>query len=373
MPDLSPVLGGVYTAYVPDDTQQMALGWVSVRFYRGSSETASPSLAGTVALVSGQKDYSYNDTAAVITDWFEYCLYDGASESQRSERVPIGPPRWTRKDIRQGVGSLLGTLKVVAIDTAGSSTTATINELIDPDASPHGYANRYARCVAGTGIGQTRRVRAGSTGYAVATGILTINRATSPAWVAADTLELWVADGDLDPSVEIDDAMQAVRSRLWWEDTWYFTTDVNVSEYAAPAMMRRDYIKRVERVTDSYPSRPHWEEIPWWDLNMNGAQPMLSIGSTIEGKAAFAAGEILRVVWNRFGDRMDSDTDSWDVPLEWAIAEVAEAYLQRRVRPHGGNEDTQDSQRSLSTIQEMRRNLRRTYMPSVAVGMIGPR
>lgn len=364
MPNLTAVIGGTATAYRPDDTTLIALGYTHLRFYWRASETGAPTLMTSVALVAGQKDYSYNNTAALATDWFFTAPYGAVpGEGPASESMPIGPPQSTRLDIRQAVGRMLRLLDVHVLSSVTSATVGVFNTLIDPDASPHSYANRFARCSAGTAIGQTRRLRSGSTGYAVATGTVTLARATSPAWVANDSIEFWKAKDGEDPSAIIDECMQLARRKLWWQDTFYFTADSDVTDYAMPAIMREEMLTAVEWAADTYPSRPHWCPVPYWDFTLDGGGPVLSVASSVTGRSTFTQGTVFRVIWNRYGDRMDSDTDYWEVPLEWATAEVALRTLLRLGTPSGGQEDVQQEKIAVLALQEDLQTLRRTLMP----------
>ncbi len=374
MPSPQQAIGWTYSVYEPDVDRLIALGYTHIRVYSSATEDGSYALYESLALVSGTLDYSSNNPSGLATDWGRHTWYGVTpGESGASEPMPMGPPRSTRLAIRQGVGARLKAVNVYSLASVTSASIAVISELIDPDASPHGIANRFARIVSGTGIGQTRRVRSGSTGYTVASGTVTINRATSPAWVATDSVELWLPDGDQDPSVAIDDAMQRARTKLWWESTFYLTTDDSVSEYYVADTIRDERIKRVEYAADTYPSRPDWCLVGYYDCVMDGGNPLLTVKQSGLGNSLYSGGTVIRVVHNRFGDRMDSDTDYWEVPLEWAIAETAFEYLMTRLSPGGGREDVSDAKTTLLTLREEIDNFRRDYMPSVATRMRTPR
>lgn len=375
MPDLTPVIGGVLTAWVPDVDDQMDLGYTAVRFYVASSENGSYTLVNSASLVAGTKDYSYNLTTASATDWFYWALYGATpGEGPASEPVPIGPPRSTRLDIREAVGARLRMVDVFTLTSVVGGNAAVINDIIDPDASPHRLGNRFSRVVAGTALGQTRRVRSGTTGYDTVNGQITVNRAYSPAWLAADTVELWVADGDSDPSVLIDDAMQRARTKVWWEDTFFFTADPTVSEYVMPSLVREDRVKRVQYAADTYPSRPDWRDVGWWDVTMDGGVPLMTVLTHGLGRGFYAEGTVFRVTYNRPGDRMDDDQDYWECPsLEWAVAETAYEYLKTKIRPRGGKEDTDDAKLALAGMREEVLNHRATWMPSTATRQVAAR
>lgn len=367
MPSPTAAIGATLTGYVPDVDDQIALGYTDIRFYTAASESGSYSLADTIALVSGTLDYSTNVTAAMATDWFYFVPYGSVpGEGVASEPMPVGPPQCTRLQVRQAVGKRLRLLYTGALASVSSSTVGIITDLIDPDASAHKYGNRIARVYSGTAIGQTRRVRSGSTGYAVVTGQLTINRATSPAWLAGDGVELWKPQFDDDPSLIIDDAMNTARLRMWWEDTFYFTTDDNVSEYYGPATLREEYVKAVEYANDSYPASPDWRSVGWYRIVQDGGQPLISALGRGRGWSMFSAGSVVRIIYNRFGDRMDTDTDYWNVPLEWAAAEVALDTVEAFRAPQGSREGLDDYASVYATLQREVMDMRAAWMPSPA-------
>ena len=370
------VIGGVANVFVPDVDDVLGLGYTGIRIYWATSETATASLATTLALVSGTLDYSYNKTDALATDWFEWCLYGAVpGEGPRSERVPIGPPQTTRLLVRQGVGRRLRIMDgPYAIATPTDADTCVITEMIDPDASAWRFANRFARCSAGTASGQTRRVRnVANSGYVPATGTLNVNRATSPAWVAGDSLEIWRPKADEDPSVLIDEAMNRAASALWWEETFYLTADAEISEYYMPATMLPGSIIRVEWATDTYPTRPGWEEVSFWDLTVEGGMPLLHLRRSTVWNSYLAAGDVVRVRFARHGDAMDSDSDYWGVPLPWAVAETALAFLDAIATPSGAQEQIVDAAKAKGALGADVARYRSMYMPRGKVQIQVPR
>ena len=373
MPSATAAIGGTATAYVPDDTQQIALGYTHVRFYWGTSEAGSYSLVDSEALVAGQNDYSYNKTDANRTDWFYWALYGATpGEGPASEPMPIGPPTCSRKQIRQGVGRRLRLVDIVTVASAADATSFVASELIDPDASAYRFANRFARPSSGTYAGNTRRVRSYSTtgannGYAPATGTIIVGRSFGGTLSAGNEIELWKPKGDDDPSVLIDEAMNRSRRKVWWEDSFYLTADASVSEYWLPAAMLPGSIKAVDWASDSYPDRPAWQSVGYWETTQEFNQSKLTLlQGSFTGRATYDANKVVRIVYNRFADRMDSESDYWDVPLEWAIAETCLEYLREHRIPGGGKEDTADATVSIATVAEEVAEFRRAYMPSVA-------
>jgi len=376
MPGPTAVIGGTATVYVPDDTTQIALGYTEIRIYWAASETASASLATTLTLVSGTFDYTYNKTDALATDWFYWALYGATpGEGPASERVPIGPTRSTRLAIRQGVGQLLRLMDgPYALATAATASLCTISALIDPDASAHRLTNRFVRCSGGTAIGQTRRTRtAANSGYIPATGTLTLGRATSPAWVAADSVEIWRAKGDEDLSVLIDQAMNTTAPSIYIEDSFYLTIDDSVSEYYLPQGIGELNTLGVDWVRDSYPSKPDWRPVGFFDFATDGGSTILTVKRAAIGPSYYSQGDIIRVRYASNPDNMDSDTDYWAIPLEWAVAEVAMTFLDTIATPSGGLEQIVDAERAKAALRRNLDTYRGRWMPRVQMKVIMPR
>lgn len=365
MPDLAPVIGGYASAYIPNVDALIGLGWTSVRFYWATTETATPTLVSTQTLVAGTKDYSYNHTTANVTDWFEWCLYDGANESDRSERVAIAAIRVNRKQIRQGVGRRTGFMRhpSLTLTSASAATTYVFSALIDADASAYNWCNWLLRAVTGA-TQETKRVRnKAATGYAPSTGTL-ITNAFSTQLVAGVECELWRPRGEIDTSLLVEEAMQVARHRMRWEEAWYFTQESNVSSYVLPQTILGGAIRRVEYAADTYPSRPLWTPVGYWNVATVSGQPELEILANAFENELYTAGTVFRVAYNRIGDRMDNDSDYWAIPgedgLEWAIAEVADQFLRSMGVPNG-QEDFADVARTRVALAEELATLRRNH------------
>jgi len=376
MPSPTQAIGGVYSAYIPDDAQAITLGYTHVRVYWGATEAGSYSLVTSIALVSGQLDYTYNNTLALATDWAYHALYGATpGESPASEPTPIGPTRSTRLAIRQGVGQLLRLMDgPYALATAATASLCTISALIDPDASAHRLTNRFVRCSGGTAIGQTRRTRtAANSGYIPATGTLTLGRATSPAWVAADSVEIWRAKGDEDLSVLIDQAMNTTAPSIYIEDSFYLTIDDSVSEYYLPQGIGELNTLGVDWVRDSYPSKPDWRPVGFFDFATDGGSTILTVKRAAIGPSYYSQGDIIRVRYASNPDNMDSDTDYWAIPLEWAVAEVAMTFLDTIATPSGGLEQIVDAERAKAALRRNLDTYRGRWMPRVQMKVIMPR
>ena len=369
MPTPAVAIGPIYDIYVPQADELIDLGYTGIRVYWATSETASASLVTTLTLVAGTFDYSYNKTDGAETDWAEHCWYGATpGEGARSERVPVGRSRVTRKDVRQGVGRRLRIMDgPYTIATVTDADTIIVTELIDPDASAYKRANRFIRVVTGTGIGQTRRSRSGDStpaGYVPSTGTLNVNRATSPAWLAGDTFECWRPKDDEDPSVLIDEAMQRVADRICVADSFLFTIDSNVTEYYLPAGINELNIQSVEWASDTYPAKPQWEEVGWWRAYQENGQTVLSVLRASLGRQFYSQDDIIRVNYAHYPDRMDSDSDYWSgIPLQWAIAETALEFLETLGTPSGGEEQVQDAQRAKGGLQREINAFRQRFMP----------
>lgn len=365
-----PIIGGSATAYVPNVAAQIALGYTGVRFYWSTSETGTFSLVDTATLVAGTYEYSYNKTDALATDWYQFALYGATpGEGPLSEPMPIGPPRVTRKDVRRGVGRRLRLLTLATVLASPSPTTTTFasTNLIDTDASEYRFANWFAR-----GASATRRVRdKTNAGYTPSTGVVKVN-AFSGAPDTGDEIELWRPKGDEDPSELIDEAMNRARFNLLWEDTFYFTTEANVTSYWMPATMRENAIKRVDYAADTYPERPRWSPVGGFWTNEEQGGLLLDIAMSGFGRDPYPGGTVIRVIYNRSGDKMDDDTDYWEVRLEWAVAESAMALLNT-MGPSGGMEQTIDVNRVKADLAAEIGAFRQTWAPSAMIRQELPR
>lgn len=364
MPSVAAVIGGTAHAYVPDDTAQIALGYTDIRFYWATSETSAVTLVSTQALVGGQRDYTYNKTDAVATDWFEWCLYnsDDDDESPRSERVAIGPTLSTRKDIRQAAGKRLRMMRLLTRTGSTSTTAHTFTDLVDADASPYLYCNQYLRAVSGN-TQEVRRIRSkANTGYAPATGVITTN-AFSSGLATGTECELWRPKGDEDSSVIMDESMNMARQSVWWDELFYLTTDADTTEYYMPSTMMPAAVKSVEWSRGTYPDNPDWQPVPFYELTYVGGNLMMTIKWSVLGALEFYTGTIIRIKYARQGDILNNDTDYWQVPLEWASAEAALAFLNRLGTPSGGAEVVQDAEAAKRSLLIELQTLRNTHMP----------
>ena len=369
-----PVLGGVATAFIPDNDTKMGLGYTGVRFYWSGTEAGPYSLAHTSTLVAGTLSYSYNKTDALVGDWFYWAPYGAVvGEGAASEPMPIGPSRATRKQIRQGVGLRLQLVDIVTVTSAASATDFTSNDLIDPDASNWKHANKWARVSSGAYAGAIRRVRAYSAtdaaanGWAKATGKVIVGRTFGGTLSAADEVEMWLPRADEDPSVLIDQAMNRARNHMWAEQTYYLTTTAQVTDYFLPNDCREERITAVDFAADTYPDRPGWRPVPWWEVVMDNGAPRMTILATADAGSnrAYADSYIIRIKYNSFPDRMDSESDSWDFDLEWAVAETAMEYLRTQRGPLGNQGDVGDAELTFKDLQQESMDHRITWMPRI--------
>lgn len=374
MPSIEQVIGGKYTAYIPDDDQAIALGYTHVRIYWGSTEEGPYALATSIALVSGQGDYTYNNTAALATDWAYHTLYGATpGESPASEPVPIGPPRSTRKLIRQGVGRKLRRMELFNIASAASATAFTITEAIDPDASSARYSNWAARLASGSLAGEVRRIRnVTNNGYVPATGVFTLGRGFSGTPATGDDVELWRPHGDEDTSALVDEAINNARFNILWAVPYVITIDADVTEYQMPDGCSEHTIQTVEYAVnrDGYPDKPQWTRLQSWDIN--GRVLSVFRNSRTFYPALFSAGDLVRVNYVAFGDLLESDADYWECNLQWAVAESALAFLDLLGKPEAKEEAIQH-ERIRSNILREAMMLRTAHMPQTRLKVLDPR
>lgn len=372
MPAQTPVIGTRYDVYVPDLEDLMTLGYTHIRVFQEATEDVAVGAADTaIALVAGTKDYSYNNTSGLETDWGEHCFYSVAlGEGPHSTRVPLGRPRATRKLIRQGVGRRLSLMDTVAIASA-TTTTFIASSLIDPDVSASRFANRIARLADGALAGDIRRVRnVANTGYNVVTGEIKVNRAFGGTPAAAVQVELWKPHGDEDTSSLVDEAMNEARRWVWIEESIILSIDDQVTEYTLPDGCNEKTIAKVEWVGDTFPSRTNWIELDSYEVTGNTLSVYRESGAY--GNVHFTGGDLVRVTWATMGDRMQDDADYWSASLEWCIAETALAYFDRIGKPDGQQEAIAHERAKSGVLREAN-DWRNVHMPPMRVKVYGPR
>lgn len=356
-------LGATYYIYVPNPDQLIALGYTHLRVYWASSEggTFSHVNGTSTPLVAATYSYSYNNPSGIPTDFAQHCYYGATpGESAKSEPVAVSIARSTRSAIRQGVGMRTRQMyALVDLTSVTDGDTVVADELVDVDGQAEQFANWWAR--SGT---QSRRVRSGANGYVPSTGTLNFRRAFNPSLSASDFIELWRPRGFEDPTALVDDAMQRARSSLWFEETWYFATTTNQTEYYLPAgvIANEGQVQSVEWNAGTYPDRPVWRPA-WASVSFVNGTPMLSARPS--GANSWSTGTLLRVRVNRFGDRMDSESDYWPVPLEWAIAETAREFVKVFGAATGSQEDMRDWRAMLKDLQQECAEYRAMYYPAV--------
>ena len=366
---MTAVLGWEVTAPVPDVDDVIALGYTEVRFYYASSEAGSYSQGTPATLVSGTLSYSYNRTTGLLTDWWQWCYYGATpGESTRTDPQPVTVGGLTtRKAIRQAVGVALHLCDVFTLASVTDADTAVISETIDADAQAAKYARRFVRVSGGTAIGQTRRINAASNaaaGYVPASGTFNINRATSPAWVAGDEVELWVARGDADLSAMIDTAMQYARRNIWIDDEYILVTEDSQSEFPMPQGMSEDHAGAPEVCWGTYPDDPDWQQVGWHRPYTQGGQTWMTIRPAAVGINSYGADRIIRIPYSHQVDEMDSDTDTWPIDLRWAVAEVGVEFLRMLFGPGGGAEDVADIGRAYGVWKEQAATYRAMFNPA---------
>lgn len=374
MPSPTLAIGNTLTAYLPLDDEWIGLGFTVVRWYVSLTEGGAYSEVGNpgTTLVAGQKDYQYNHTAGNVTDWFYYQVYGAVpGAGPQSDPMPVGPPRITRKQIRQDVGHALDILEIVTVASAAAATEFIANDLINADSSPHKFASHYVRPSSGAQVGNVRQARKYSatpanSGYDPVLGRVIVGRPWAAPLVLADEVEMWAPFRDRDPSTRIENAMQTARRYLWWEETYYLTTDDSVTDYFMPASLFNEaQVKAVEFAADTYPTRPNWRPVGWWQMVNDGNQGLMTILWDSLGNLGFNGGKVIRIIYNRIGDRMDAETDFWSVPLEWATIETQNQYLQGLLTLGLAGDAGAGVRGALAAIQDNIQSYRRIYMPSV--------
>lgn len=367
MPDFNADIGATVHVYVPDDDVAIANLYTGIRIYWATSQTASASLATTLTLVEEQRDYNYNKTDALESDWWEWALYGATpGEGPRSERMPVGPPRATRKDIRQIAGQRLRVCRVldVAASPTPSATAFAASVLIDADASTYLHCNKIVRFASGSLATEVKRVRdKGATGYTPASGLLTCNT-FSGAPTAGDDFELWTPNGSDDTSELMDRAINDAAGFMWWPETFFFATDDAVEEYFMPFLMRRDFVRSVEFVTGSYPDEPGWQPVARPVFRYQSGRLVLNLHDSGPGINQFTAGTIVKVEYDRPGQDLNSDTDAWYVNRRWAAAEAAMCFLDLLGTPRGGLENVVDAERAKGSLQRDLEMFRSQYFPA---------
>lgn len=362
-------IGATLEISVPDVDARIAAGYTVIRIYFASSEDGSYTLEGTtLTLVAGTYSYSYNKTSAAATDWWQYAFYGVAvGESPRSEPMPVSDIQSTKSAIRQGVGRRLRLMEgPFNPSSVTDGDTLAIAELVDLDGDTLKYCNWFAR--AGT---QSRQVRASPNGYTPGTGKLEFRRAFSPTLDTGANVELWLARANEDPSTIVDDAMQRARKEIWWEETYYLVSATSQSEYALPrTIITPSQVKRVEIAMGNYPNEPAWAKAPA-NVYMDGGAAFVSLSPGVYG--GVTSNQVVRVVVNRFADRMDSELDYWNVPLEWAVAEVALQALRVLTVTTGKVEDIRDWRIQQSDLAKECEEFRAVYRPMVEIVLEPPR
>lgn len=361
-------IGAIYNVYIPNVDALITLGYTHVRIYWATSENGSYSLSTSVALVTGTYGYEYNNTAGAAGDWAKHAYYGAVpGETVTSEPVPVAPGQSTRALIRQGAGRRVRLMEPLhTITTVTDTDTIVVSSLIDADGRAETLSNRFGR--SGT---QSRRIRnAAGSGYVPSTGTLNFRRAFSPTLAEGDTLEIWKSRADEDPSVMMDEAMQRARKFIWWEETLYLTATAEQTEYYLPGIIvNKRQVKRVEWALDNFPARPVWQPASK-DVTFDGGIALLSVSKS--AGITFDAGTTIRVLINRFGDRMDSESDYWLAPLEWCIAETAREFLEVAGAPTGSKEDVTDFNKTLRDVQAECFDYRAVYLPEIELSMEAP-
>lgn len=377
MSDLTPRIGWMVRYDAPDVASLMDLGYTHIRVYSAASEAGSYSLHESLELVAGTFHYTSNDPDGLATDWVRFAYYGAVpGESDLSEAVPVGPPVSTRKLIRQMAGERLNLCTVHEVLASPSPTTTAFaaQELIDADNDDEIYARYQVRFTSGGNSGVRRRVRnVANSGYTPATGVLIVNPALSGAPTAGDEFELWHPKGNQDVTDLMDQAINRAAYRVMWEDTHYFVTQTDVEEYRMPGIMLDRMIKSIEWAAGTFGTRPVWRPVEHPSFRRESGSLVLNIAASGLIPPPFSNNTVIKVEYVRHGDLLQSDSDSWDVPLEWASAEAAMEFLDVLGTPTGSLEGVVDAERAKGSLQRQLEVMRQLYMPAPQVIVEIPR
>lgn len=339
--------GATYSVTIPAVDDAIASGYTAVRFYRAPAEEGPYTLAGSKTLVSGQTLYELDDPNATRTTWWQWALYGtGPGESERSTPQPVAYLSYTRRDIREEVGRRLG-IMVLATVSSGTASSFASPDLVDPDASSLHWANGWVYGISGANENAQRRIRSGSNGYNPATGQLTLASPLASAPVSGDMFEVWApAPSRIATPELINNAINTAAPFMWVTDVTYIETDDLETEL--PTLAFSGGIHTVEAQAGQA-----WVPLPKYEVVERMGVSILRL--------PFKVRKPLRVIYNRHMDALQSDDDTWEVPLRWAAAEAAARYLASLVVPMGNKELISDIAASLQVASAEAAQYRRIY------------
>jgi hypothetical protein len=317
--------------YVEDIASVLA-SYDKVRLYRATSQTGAASLVTTITLVTDTRLYTYTDTAAAPTDWYEVEYYNSstAAVSARSTRWPASQPVTTSLlKLRQTVADEMGAYASGTTTGAGAANGTTVVDSTSVDLALTGeeYIGGWLQITSGANSGQLRRV----SGYDQTTGTFTVSRGFT-AQVASGVTWSWY--NYLQPS-EYDDCINDCLSRLLYEDVWDFVAagDDQV-RYTLPY-----YLQNLLEVLDLAVRDDHEGDDATWTLLQPGDYWVEYIGGvhSIVFAAAPGVGNVYRARLLRPYSRLTSDTDTTQAdPLVVEAGAQVQAYLRliKKARPN---------------------------------------
>lgn len=350
------MLGATYSVTLEDVEAALGEGFTHIRFYRATTETATLVQVYSTSLAAGTLTYTYSDPAAQPTDWWTWALWGSSPGlSDYAERQPVATIRITRRDLRRNVGYRLGLMELATVASA-TTTSATCSELQDPDRSVHEIASGWVYLPSG----ETRRIRAGTNGYNPATGQVTwAPAATAPS--AGDEVEIWSGIIKADIVGVVHRAMRVARFALMYPDYLLIETAGNEDTYPLPYNAIHSGVLEVEQNSGGY-----WVPYRDWDVQRAGQQAFIVLRKSWPNT-------VYRITYASVPDALDDDSDSWDVPVELATAEVAKQVMHSLLVPSSHREMLGDIAVAVKALDEEAARLRSVYLPEIRVPTIRAR
>ena len=140
-----------------------------------------------------------------------------------------------------------------------------------------------------------------------------------------------------------------------------------------PGIMLDRMIKSIEWAAGTFGTRPVWRPVEHPDFRRESGSLVLNIAASGLIPPPFSNNTVIKVEYVRHGDLLQSDSDSWDVPLEWASAEAAMEFLDVLGTPTGSLEGVVDAERAKGSLQRQLEVMRQLYMPAPQVIVEIPR
>ena len=217
---------------VPDIATKIATYVVTtgvIRVHRATSKNGSYSSLTTIALVTDQTYYEYDDTSGGASHWYKYRFENAAATTVSEWSLPFpgrSPITRTRQQVRQEVAKEMGMYESGTLTTVTSSASAADSSKISTLLSTDAYRAHWIKNTSGATDGQTRRVGA----FTVATRAFAITPVFSASPTADSTYELY---RDCHPD-DIDDAINDALEVLTYREEFRFSAEQHKTIYAMP-------------------------------------------------------------------------------------------------------------------------------------------